>query len=126
MATAQGAEAARDLVEDRARANLSRYSHARGTPTPSPRGQPPAKIDGTLRDSWKHPLPVPDGAGGWVCTLSSGLVYSRIQELGGWAGRNHASYLPPRPYLKPAAEYLIASGAIRDTFARFWTDAVSA
>lgn len=28
--------------------------------------------------------------------------YARIQEYGGYAGRNHASYIPPRPYLAPA------------------------
>jgi phage gpG-like protein len=83
-------------------------------------------IDGTLRDSFTHSLPVPDGAGGWVCTLSSGLVYSRIQELGGWAGRGHRSHLPPRPYLKPAALDAVASGDLRDAFARFWAEAISA
>jgi hypothetical protein len=126
LATAQGAEASRDLVETRARNNLGRYSHKRGTPTPSPKGEPPAKIDGTLQDAFKNTMPVPDGIGGWVCTLSSGLVYSRIQELGGWAGRNHASYLPPRPYLKPAAMDLVASGDLQATFARFWADAICA
>lgn len=109
-ATAQAAGAARDLVESKARANLSLRSHARGTPTPSAPGQPPALIDGTLRDSFHGTLPVSDGDGGWLCTLSTGLVYSRIQELGGWAGRGHRSHLPPRPYLAPAARDLIASG----------------
>jgi phage gpG-like protein len=28
--------------------------------------------------------------------------YARIQEYGGYAGRNHAAYIPPRPYLGPA------------------------
>jgi len=125
-ATAQAAEASRDLVEKRARSSLERYSHTRGTRTPSPRGQPPAKIDGTLQNSWTHTMPTPDGIGGWVCTLSSGLVYSRIQELGGWAGRGHRSHLPPRPYLKPAAMDTVASGDLRDTFARFWAEAISA
>lgn len=125
-ATARATEAARGLVESKARSNLALRSHRRGTPTPSPPGQPPALIDGTLRDSFRGTMPTPTGDGGWVCTLSTGLVYSRIQELGGWAGRGHRSHLPPRPYLAPAAKDLIASGALRDTFARYWADAMSA
>jgi hypothetical protein len=31
-------------------------------------------------------------------TISSDVVYSRIQDLGGWAGRNHASYIKPSRY----------------------------
>lgn len=34
----------------------------------------------------------------------SATPYGRIQEYGGNAGRNHASYIPPRPYLAPALE----------------------
>jgi len=28
-----------------------------------------------------------------------GIVSAAIQQRGGRAGRNHASYLPPRPYM---------------------------
>jgi hypothetical protein len=41
-------------------------------------------------------------------------------ELGGWAGRGHRSHLPPRPYLKPAAERLIANGSITKAAVRGW------
>jgi len=27
------------------------------------------------------------------------LVYAGIQQFGGWAGRGHATWIPPRPYL---------------------------
>ena len=125
-ATADATLVAADLVEARARDNLGRLSHARGTPTPSAPGQPPARIDGTLQDSWKHTPPVPDGLGGWACTLSSNLVYSSIQEVGGWAGRGHRSHLPPRPYLRPAVDMAAASGEVRDAFMRAWSTAIEA
>lgn len=125
-ATAEATEMTTAMVEGRARANLARYSHSRGTPTPSPRGQPPAKISGVLQNSFEDTMPSPDGDGGWECELSSGLAYSLIQEVGGWAGRGHRSYLPPRPYLRPAVDDLVASGAIRDTYIRYWEKAILA
>ena len=125
-ATADATAMASDLVEGRARANLARTSHSRRTPTPSAPGSPPAKIDGTLQNSWQHSLPLPDGVGGWVCTLTSDLPYSSIQEVGGWAGRGHRSHLPPRPYLRPAVDDAAASGEIRDAYMRAWAAAIEA
>lgn len=113
-------------VLERAQMNLSRYSHARGTPTPSPRGEPPARIDGHLHDSVKVSLPRPIGPATWECSVSSALPYSRIQETGGWAGRGRHSYLPPRPYLRPAADTAVTSGLIRTTFEREWAKALRA
>lgn len=118
--------AAAGLVEEKARANLSRYSHARGTPTPSPPGQPPAKISGTLRDNWETSPPLPGGAGGWTCTLHPTTVYAAIQEQGGQAGRGHRTTLPARPYLHPAVDDLLRSGALREEFARAWASAIRA
>lgn len=123
-ATADATLVAADLVEKRARDNLGRLSHARGTRTPSAPGEPPARIGGALQDSWQHSLPVPDGIGGWVCTLSSNLVYSSIQEVGGWAGRGHRSHLPPRPYLRPAVD--LAAVEVRDAFMHAWAAALEA
>jgi len=37
-----------------------------------------------------------------LATWGAATPYARIQEYGGQAGRNHASYIPPRPYLVPA------------------------
>jgi phage gpG-like protein len=31
-------------------------------------------------------------------TTYSDLPYARIHDVGGWAGRNHAAYIPKRPY----------------------------
>ncbi|WP_370145682.1 hypothetical protein [Streptacidiphilus sp. EB129] len=123
-ATAEAVKLAAGLVGERARANLSLTSHERGTPTPSAPNQPPSMISGTLRDNWTDPLPVSDGAGTWVCTLAPTTVYAGIQEYGGWTGRNHASYLPPRPYLRPAVDDLLASGLVEDAFVRAWTAAI--
>jgi phage gpG-like protein len=89
------------LLERRAHSQLSRYYHPPNTPTPSPPGEPPARITGHLRGSLSPTGPVPTG-GGFTGQLGPTAVYSRIQELGGQTGRNHSVTLPPRPYLKPA------------------------
>lgn len=34
--------------------------------------------------------------------IGAATSYARIQEKGGYAGRGHRSYIPPRPYLAPA------------------------
>lgn len=34
----------------------------------------------------------------------SSVPYARIHEYGGYAGRGHKSYIPPRPYLGPARD----------------------
>jgi phage gpG-like protein len=108
------------LMSDEVKLNeLRRYTHEAGTPTPSPPGEPPAMISGDLRGSV---LPEPPVSRGLVSSVTVGgtVICARIQELGGWAGRGHASYLPARPYIKPAAERLIASGAIRAAAVRGW------
>lgn len=102
------------------REGLNKRSHPRGTPTPSPPGQPPAKISGRLRD---HMVVVPArqaGAHRWVATAGSDgqLPYDRIQNQGGVAGRNHASTLPPRPYISPPVNALRASGRLEEVGAR--------
>src|SRR5690606_33246710 len=98
---------------------LGKRSHPRGTPTPSPPGQPPAKISGHLRD---HVITVPArqaGAHRWVAMAGpDGVVYARIQEKGGVTGRNHATTLPPRPYVLPAVMGLRASGRLREVSVR--------
>lgn len=124
-ATPAAVLSAADLAEEHARANLSRYSHRRGTPTPSPPGDPPAMISGTLRDNWQTTPPAPSGAGGWVCTLRPTTVYAGIQERGGRAGRGGATTLPPRPYLRPAVEELIRSGALDEVFVQAWGAAIT-
>jgi hypothetical protein len=113
------------LLEGRARAKLSETSHARGTPTPSPPGSPPSLISGALRSSFEITPPLGTGSGRWTSVLGPTSVYARIQELGGDAGRDHASHLPPRPYLKPAYDELEESGDAREMASRIWARAVT-
>lgn len=84
---------------------LRRFTHPAGTPTPSPKGAPPARISGTLARSIRQE---PMGGGRrigphtWQSEVGPTVVYGRIQELGGWAGRNHVTFVPARPYIAPA------------------------
>lgn len=103
----------------RAHAELSRYYHPPNTPTPSPPGEPPARIGGHLRGSLSPTGPVPT-SGGYTGRLGPTAVYGRIQELGGQAGRGHRSTLPARPYLRPAVRRSIADGSLRRIFADAW------
>jgi phage gpG-like protein len=97
------------MVAETTLVELDRYTHPPGVPTNSPPGEPPALVSGDLRRSVRMTPPASSGARSAV-VVGGTVVYARIQELGGWAGRNHASYLPPRPYLKPASERIIESG----------------
>lgn len=90
-------------AEDEIKRQLSRRSHPRGTPTPSPAGQPPAKMSGDLHDSVRPENPRPLGAYVWASKVGGHTAYWRIQGMGGRTGRRHATTLPPRPYLEPAA-----------------------
>lgn len=113
------------LLDGKTRANLSRTSHQRGTPTPSRPGEPPSLISGRLRSSMRVTVPVREGET-WKVIVGPTTVYARIQELGGVAGRGHRSHLPARPYLRPAAEALINDSAYRDVFTRAWGAAIRA
>lgn len=44
----------------------------------------------------------PEGATVITATWGSAVPYARIHEKGGYAGRGHKAYIPPRPYLAPA------------------------
>lgn len=100
VATEEATRDALHLLERDTKRTLTTYSHPRGTPTPSPPGQPPALITGHLRRSVTVYGP---RTLGMTVTGEIGptTVYARIQELGGWTGRGHRTYLPPRPYLLP-------------------------
>ena len=96
-AVAKGAH----TIEAKAKDELTSSSHPKGTPTPASPGEPPSLITGTLRRSVRVQGPTGDGQT-FTASVGPTTVYGRIQELGGWAG--HSSYLPPRPYMKPAVE----------------------
>lgn len=122
-ATRAGAKEGIRLVQRRAFVQLSRYSHSPGTPTPSPPGQPPARISGHLRGGLSPTSPYATG-GGYAGKLGPTAVYSRIQELGGQAGRNHSVTLPPRPYMRPTRASVIADGSLRRAFVGAWRRAL--
>lgn len=124
-ATPMAVDTATNLVKDRARVNLALKSHARGTLTPSAPDEPPAKITGDLRDSFEILGPTPAGAAAWRAVLGPTIVYARIQELGGKTGRGGATTLPSRPYLKPAVEELLRSGALANVFNHAWGAAIA-
>lgn len=116
---------AASLVEGRARAQLSRYSHQRGTVTPAPPGGPPALVTGVLRSSFELLGPTEAGAASWRAVLGPTAPYARVQELGGDTGRGHRTRLPARPYLRPSAESMVRDRAFLDVFARAWGRAVT-
>jgi hypothetical protein len=96
---------------------LSLRSHAKGTPTPSPAGQPPAKISGRLGRSVIADRPARVGAFRWRTRVGPRNVpYARIQDKGGVAG--NGAVLPPRPYAEPTAQALRASGVLSARSAR--------
>lgn len=97
-ATAMGRSYQRGVVAG----ELSRYSHPRGTPTPSPAGEPPARVSGALARSIRADPARETGPDRWETTVGPSIVYGRIQELGGVSGQGHRTVLPPRPYLAPA------------------------
>lgn len=100
-ATHEGVNAGLALAERETKINLVKRSHPRGTKTPSAPGQPPAMISGHLARSVRTEPASPSGRYRWSGKTGATTVYARIQQLGGWAGRGHRSYLPPRPYLVP-------------------------
>jgi len=116
-ATVLAVEAGLRVIRDGTVDQLMLKEHAKGTPTPSAPGEPPAMITGGLKASVRIEPPR---------ILSPGLVkgrvgptkpYSRIQELGGEAG--HGAKLPKRPYLKPALALALAQ--IQLAFIAAWS-----
>jgi phage gpG-like protein len=109
------------LLKRRTHSRLSRYYHPPNTPTPSPPGEPPARISGHLRGSLAPTGPIETGSG-YTGQLGPTAVYGRIQELGGQAGRNHSVTLPPRPYLAPTMRD--ARGDLRRQYLEAWRRAM--
>jgi phage gpG-like protein len=101
-AAAAAANAMAALMTEETMKTLKTSSHAKGTPTPSSPGSPPAMISGDLGRSVTLVPAVPIGAAAtWMAEVYPSMAYSRIQELGGPTGRGHHSTLPPRPYMAP-------------------------
>lgn len=98
-ATVAGVErCAEEIVKPAIQDNLQRRRYP---PASSP-GEPPAFRSGHLHDEvYADSFETGTGAAAEVWPSAP---YARIQELSGWAGRNHASFLPARPYVGPAVE----------------------
>lgn len=89
---------AQEIVKPAIQDNLQRRHY----PPASPPGEPPAYRSGHLHDEvYAVSFETDRGAAGEVWPSTP---YARIHELSGWAGRDHASHLPARPYVGPALE----------------------
>lgn len=111
-ATQSGVKAGAEIVREQIQDNLARSYY----PPASQPGQPPAWRTGYLHDSvYVRTLAVESG---WQARIYPSTVYARIQELSGWAGREHRSFLPARPYVRPAVESSAerAAAAIADAW----------
>jgi len=104
------ATAAAHVGETEIKRQLSRYSHPKGTPTPSPPGEPPAIVSGSLRRSIIV-KPHKDSRPAYV-EVGPTMVYARAQELG-------YRRLPPRPYVEPARAIVMAGPAQTAALAAF-------
>jgi phage gpG-like protein len=116
-ATPQALTRAAHHLEAQVKVELSRTSHPRGTPTPSPPGSPPSLISGTLRRSVQVEGPDQTGAASWSAKVGADTVYAAVQEHGG--GNN----LPARPYMAPGLA--TALPAMSAYFEQAWADALS-
>lgn len=121
-ATRTATRQARIVLEREEKATLRLRSHRRGTVTPSPPGEPPAKISGHLARSVKGRGPRMVRRGVWLAEVGPTAVYSRIQELGGDTGRNHRTHLPARPFVKPTTRAQMRR--IHDLYKHAWREAI--
>lgn len=111
------------LIERNWKFYLRTFTHREGTPTPSPRGGPPALVTGNLIRSWRTVKPHAGLDPHTIETLGGPTaVYSRIQELSGMTGRGHATFIPKRPHLRPMV--LASRRGIRRIHISAWRTAI--
>ncbi len=111
-ATREAGEVVREAIQE----NLARSYY----PPASEPGQPPAWRTGYLHDNVYVRVLATDA--GWQARAYPSTVYARIQELSGWAGREHRSFLPARPYVRPASEQ--TAPRVRQVFVDGWRAAM--
>lgn len=92
------------ILHRRMAETLTTSTHPIGTPTPSVPGEPPSLVTGNLRRSIDEYGPYYVGTHEVQGSVGPKAVYARIQELGGITGRNYATTLPARPYVRPTIE----------------------
>lgn len=122
VATRTATGLAAHLVERNTKTLLAQKSHPRRTPTPSQPGEPPAAITGTLMRSVTVRGPT-GAAGTYRASVGPTVIYGRIHELGGQAGRHRATRLPARPYLAPAVD--MSREQIAALYYRAWRGALT-
>lgn len=122
-ATFQATQQGMYLIERNVKMYLRTFTHPRGTPTPSPRGGPPALVTGNLIRSWRNE-PVREGIKPWTLHGGGGptAVYARIHELSGQTGRGHTTHIPKRPYVRPMV--LASRRGVRRIYVGYWTAAI--
>jgi hypothetical protein len=113
---------------------LTKNTHAAGTPTPSPKGSPPAKISGDLARSVQRTPTIALGVGVAETTYGPTVIYGTVQEFGmpisvkrkqvlanAATGQIFGTHvvIPPRPFMRPSTVELIESGEL----ARVMTEA---
>lgn len=121
------------------KSELARFPHPAHTRTPSPPGEPPGLISGRLRESVTK-TPATSGPVS-VSHVGPHRVYAVIQEYGGpmhahrlggymtWVtdGRRYyrkAIWLPERPYMRPVARRLSATGQLSEVALRAFGAAI--
>jgi hypothetical protein len=102
-AVLEAAEFLKELVQE----NLLMFPHPPEEATEAPAYKGPVGfITGALRDSVTVDVaPI----AGYVKVYPT-KVYSRINELGGWTGTDHMTWIPPRPYFRPMVEEIETTG----------------
>jgi HK97 gp10 family phage protein len=102
-----GAEGVREMT---GKEGLSKYGrHPKGTPTPSPVGEPPAQVSTNLRRSVKKFPVTRKGLGHYSVEVMPTALYARAQELGN-------GNLPARPFVEPARKRLRANKKLERIF----------
>lgn len=92
------AEARKEVVGAK---GLTKYEkHKRGTPTPSPPGEPPAQVSMDLRRSVRAFPAVKIGHGKYSGYVEPVMPYARYQELG-------TATMPARPFMRPAKDRMM-------------------
>lgn len=108
-----GAVEAGEFLKELVQENLMRYPHPPDEPTESPPFVGPVGyVYGRLHDSVTLEIMPISGFAKVYAQLHGpgGAIYARIQELGGWTGNHHTTFLPPRPYFRPAVEEIDTTG----------------
>jgi hypothetical protein len=110
-----------EFIKELVQLKLMEFPHPPGTETDAPPYKGPVGfISGHLHDSVS--VTVMPIAGFTKVGVSA--VYARIQELGGWAGTDHMSYMPPRPYFRPVVMEIETAGEGQHIFYQHWRDAM--